>query len=94
MLEELKAELEKIISELTKSGFVGIDLTIVERLDKLLDAAGELNMKEGKKLIENLSSVMKAIHEGKSKAESGNLRLTALDFYIKKLSVGESIEEL
>jgi len=93
-LEELKTGLEKIISELTLSGFDKIDPEIIEKLDKLLVASGELNMKEGKRLIENLSSVMKAIQKGKSKAGSGNLRLTALDFYVKKLSVGENIEDL
>jgi len=93
-IEELKSELEKITSELTVSGFTNINSEIVENLDKLTAAAGELDMKEGKRLIENLSAVMKAIHEGKSKAESGNLRLTALDFYVKKLAVGGSVEEL
>jgi len=93
-IEELKSELEKIISELTSLGFDSINPEIVEKLDKLTAGAGELGMKEGKHLIENLSNVMKAIGEGKSKAESGNLRLTALDFYVKKLSVGGNIEEL
>jgi hypothetical protein len=33
---------------------------------------------------------MKAIQEGKSKAESGNVRLTALDFYVKKHGNGNT----
>ena len=93
-IEELKTELEKIISELTTTGFDKINPGIVEKLDKLTAGAGELGMKEGKHLIENLSSVIKAIREGKSKVESGNLRLTALEFYVKKLAVGGNIEEL
>ena len=93
-IEELRADLAKIISELTASGFTSIDFRIVGKLDTLTAAAGELGMKEGKRLIGNLSAIMKAIQEGKSRAESGSLRLTALDFYVKKLSVGGSIEDL
>ena len=92
--EEFKAELESIVSGLNSSGFNSIDSGTVEKLDKLAAASGELGMKEGKHLIENLSGVMKSIQEGKSKAESGNLRLTALDFHIKKLSGTGNIEEL
>ena len=93
-VEDFRIELEKIISGLTSSGFDGIDSGTVEKLDKLAAAAVELGMKEGKHLISNLSGVIKAIQEGKSKAESGSLRLTALDFYVKKLSGSGNIEEL
>jgi len=93
-LEELRSELEKIISSLTSSGFGSIDSGIVEKLDKFAVCAGELGMKEGKHLIENLSGAMKAIQEGKSKAESGSIRLTALDFYVRKLSGSDNIEDL
>ena len=92
--EEFRTELEKTISSLTASGFGSIDSGTMEKLDNLAVAAGELGMREGKHLIENLSGAMKAIQEGKSKAESGSVRLTALDFYFQKLSGGDSIEEL
>ena len=92
--EELRKELETVVSGLSSSGFDSIDSATVEKLDKLAASAGELGMKEGMHLIGNLSGAMKAIQEGKSKAESGNLRLTALDFYMKKLSGGENIEDL
>ena len=85
-VEELKSELEKIISELTSSGFASIDSGTVEKLDKFAISAGELGMKEGNKLIKNLSEAMKAIQGGKSQAKSGDIRLMALDFYAKKLS--------
>jgi len=91
--ETLKTELEKIIAALTSLGFDSIDSGTVEKLDKLAVVAGELGMKTGKQLVENLSGAMKAIQEGKSQAESGNIRLTALDFYIKKLS-GSNTEDL
>jgi len=93
-VEELRIELEKIVTGLSSSGFGSIDSGVVEKLDKFAVTAGELEMKEGKRLIENLTHVMKTIQEGKSKAESGTVRLTALDFYIKKLSGGGYIEDL
>ena len=85
-VEELKAELEKLISGLSSSGFGSIDSGVVEKLDKFAAIAGELGMKEGMHLIQNLSGSMKAISEGKSQATSGEIRLTALDFYVKELS--------
>ena len=93
-VEDLRIELEKIVSALLSSGFGNIDSGIIEKLDKITVTAGELEMKEGKRLIENLSSVMKSIKDGKSNAESGSVRLTALDFYVKKLAGGENIEDL
>ena len=93
-VEELRIELEKIISGLSASGFDSVDSGIVEKLEKYAVAADQLGMKEGKHLIGNLSGVIKAIQEGKSKAASGSIRLTALDFYVKKLSGGGSIEDL
>jgi hypothetical protein len=45
-------------------------------------------------LIENLSGAINAIREGKSKAESGHVRLTALEFYLKNQSGSENIEDL
>jgi hypothetical protein len=89
-VEELRAELETIVSNLNSSGFGSIDAGIVEKLDKLCAAADGLGMKEGKHLIENLSGAMKAIQEGKSKPESGDIRLTALDFYTKKIAGGQT----
>ena len=93
-VEELKTELEGIVSGLSATGFGSMDSGIPAKAEKLAAAAGELNMKEGKRLIENLLNSIKAIQEGKSKAESGDVRLTALDFYVKKLSDYGNIEDL
>ena len=93
-VEELKKELEKLISGLGSSGFGSIDSGTVKKLDDFAATAGDLGMKSGKQLIENLSGAMKAIQEGKSKPESGDIRLTALDFYVKKLSGEGNTEEL
>ena len=93
-VEELRVELEKIISDLTSTGFTSIDSGILEKLEKFAAIADELDMNEGKRLIENLSGAMKAIQAGKSKVDSGTIRLTALDFYVKKLSGSGNIEDL
>ena len=93
-VENLKEELEKLISNLTAKGFNTIDTGILEKLDTFAVAADELNMKEGKRLITNLSETIKAIRDGKSKAESGNVRLTALDFYINKQDGSGTVEDL
>jgi hypothetical protein len=92
-VEELRPELETIVSTLSASGFGTIDPGLVEKLDIYSTAAGELGMKEGNHLLENLSAVIKAIKDGKSSPESGAIRLTALEFYAKKI-VGDSIEDL
>ena len=93
-VEELRTEVKTIISSLTSSGFENVDSGLMEKLDKLAIAVGELEMKEGQRLIDNLIVTLKAIREGKSKAESGNVRLTALDFYINNLPNSENIEDL
>ena len=93
-VEELRSELGNTLSNLADADFGNIDTAVMEKLDEFAAAAGELNMKEGKRLIENLSKTMKAIQEGTSNASSGNLRLTALDFYLKKHSAGGTVEDL
>ena len=92
--EELSTELEKTISGLTSSGFDSIDACTVETLKKYSAVADELGMREGKRLIENLSTAMKAIQKELSKAESGNVRLTALDFYLEKFCCSDRTEDL
>ena len=93
-IEELRTELGTIISSLTSSGFNNTDSNTVEEIDKLILATGESGMKGAKRLLENLSGAIKAIQEGKSQAESGTVRLTALDFYLKNLPDNENIEDL
>ena len=93
-IEDFRTELEILVSGLTNSGFNTIDAGLIEEINKLVFIAEELGMKKGKLLLENLSGTMNAIKEGKSTAESGNVRLLALDFYVKKLSSGEKTEDL
>ena len=93
-VEELHEELKKIIASLNASGFDTVDEAVVTKIAELCKAADELGLKKGKQLVQNLSDVIIAIKEGKSKAESGILRLTALDFYIQNLSSGNATEDL
>jgi hypothetical protein len=93
-IEDLRTKLGTIISSLTSSGFNNTDPNTMEKIDKLIVTTGESGMKEVKRLLENLSGAIKAIQEGKSQAESGTVRLTALDFYLKNLPDSENIEDI
>jgi hypothetical protein len=92
-VEELRIELEGVVLNLNSSDFSIIDAETVNKLDELAASAGELGMKEGMRLMENLSGTMKAIKDGISQSNSGVVRLTALDFYVKKIA-GGAIEDL
>ena len=94
IVEELRKELETIVTCLASSGFGVIDPGIVEKLERITISAAELGMKEGTRLVKNLVDTMKAIHEGTSRVESGIVRLTAIDFYVKKLSSEGKTEDL
>lgn len=87
-LRELRTELENIITALNTSGFTAVEAGISEKLGQLSAAANDLGLKEGKHLVDNLITVIEAIQEGKSQADSGVVRLTALDFYVKKALSG------
>ena len=93
-IKELHGELDMIITSLNASEFNTVESEVLQRLEDLCVSAKELGLTKGKNLIENLVNVIKAIQEGKSKAESGILRLTALEFYVKNLQSGTDTEEL
>ena len=93
-LEALRTELAKITSDLTSSGFGSVKYDITKKLKKYSNVAEKLGLKEGKHLIDNLINIIKAINTGKSKVESGNLRLIALNFYLLNLPNSELIEDL
>ena len=93
-VEELRIELEKIVAGLNASGFSAVNAGVLEKLEQLSASAVDQGMNEGKHLINNLINVIKSIREGKSKPESGNIRLIALEFYLLKLSGNGETEEL
>jgi hypothetical protein len=93
-VESLCGDIEACIIGINASGLDNVDPRNIEKLDKCAAAAGDLGMNSGKKLIENLSMVLKSFKEGKSKENSVQVRLTALDFYLQHTRGGSGEEEL
>jgi hypothetical protein len=92
-IEELCGKLISLVSSLPASGFDTISDSVIAELDSCASAADAAGAHEGKKLVENLVSVLKTRKQGDSTDESVSIRLTALDFYVKKLQSG-STEDL
>ena len=94
-IETIRGELEQLLSDISASGYAGGDAGITGRLDTVGAAAEKLGMKNGKKLIDNLTEVLKSFKEGKTEEKSVALRFTALEFYNSniKAEAGE-VEEL
>ncbi|MDR0624736.1 MAG: hypothetical protein LBG10_09965 [Treponema sp.] len=93
-VENLRGELEACVAGINASGLAGLDPLNIEKLDTCAAAAGSLGMTTGKKLVENLSTVLKSFREGKSKEDSVQVRLTALDFYLQHIKSAGAEEEL
>jgi hypothetical protein len=87
-VEELRGELTSCLTQINTAGLSGLDSQIIEKLDEFAAAAGGLGMASGKKLIENLSEVLKSFKDGKSQENSVQVRLTALDFYLQNITGG------
>jgi hypothetical protein len=92
-IEELCEKLVGLTAGLPASNFDKISDNVITELDTYASAANNAGAHEGKKLIENLASVLKTRKQGGSTDESVSIRLTALDFYVKKLQSG-STEDL
>jgi hypothetical protein len=92
-VEALQKELESCIGSINTAGQVNSDLQNIEKLDKISAAASSLGMSQGKKLIDNLSTVLKSFKDGGAKEESVVVRLTALEFYLKN-TAGGATEDL
>jgi hypothetical protein len=94
-IENVCKEVEKVLGTINAKGIANIDEGVCGDLEKLSAAAETLGMKSGKKLIDNLSTVVKSFKEGKSEEGSVLLRITALDFYNKNvLNSQGSIEDI
>jgi hypothetical protein len=94
-IETIRGELEQLLSDINASGYANIDAGIMGRLDTIGATAEKLGMKNGKKLIDNLTEVLKSFKEGKTEEKSVALRFTALEFYNNniKAETGD-VEEL
>ncbi|MDR1933573.1 MAG: hypothetical protein LBQ57_12220 [Spirochaetales bacterium] len=94
-IENVCKEVEKVLAVVNSKGFANIDDSVCADLDKISAAAETLGMKSGKKLIDNLSAVLKSHKEGKAEETSVSVRLTALDFYNKNvLSNQGAVEDI
>jgi hypothetical protein len=93
-VESLWGDLEACMAGINASGLDKLDPRNIEKLDIYAATAGGLGMNTGKKLVENLSAVLKTFKEGKSKEDSVQVRLTALDFYLQHIKGGGTEEEL
>ncbi|MCL2880994.1 MAG: hypothetical protein FWF29_12190 [Treponema sp.] len=92
--EKIHTDLEECLKSINSTGLGSLDPLIIEKLDSIsIDAAG-LGLEQGKKLIENLSAVLRNFKEGKSGEDSVTIRLTALEFYLHNTQAGASAEEL
>ncbi|MDR2370826.1 MAG: hypothetical protein LBD71_05045 [Treponema sp.] len=92
-VEGLQSELDACISNINSAGLGSLDSGNIEKLEKLSGEAAGLGMSQGKKLIDNLVTVLKSFKDGSAKEDSVQIRLTAMDFYIKKIQDG-STEDL
>jgi hypothetical protein len=92
-IEELCEKLVGLTASLPASDYDKTSDDVIAELDVYASAANNAGANEGKKLIENLASVLKTRKQGGSTDESVSIRLTALDFYVKKLQSG-STEDL
>jgi hypothetical protein len=89
-VENLRKELEGCLNSINSAGLGSLDPQNIEKLDKIGAAADGLGMNQGKKLIENLATVLKSFKEGKAQESSVSVRLTALDFYTQNLTGAET----
>ena len=93
-IDEMHKALKEFLEKINSTGIENINSADIEKLDKFsIDAKG-LGMDQGKKLIDNLSIILKSFKEGKSGIGSVSIRITALDFYLKNTQGGASTEEL
>jgi molecular chaperone GrpE (heat shock protein) len=94
-IENVCKELEKIVADINSKGVATVVDAVSPNLEKLSAAAETLGMKSGKKLVDNLSTVLKSFKDGKSEEGSVSVRVTALDFYIKNvLSSQGAVEDI
>ena len=91
--EKIQSELEAYLKNMRTTGIGSIDMQSIDKLDKISDAAAGLGMMQGSKLVNNLSAVLKNFKEGKTGEDSVDIRVTALDFYLKNTQ-GGAAEEL
>jgi hypothetical protein len=91
-VEELRETLEALSKKIASAGEGAV--AELDNVGKVAAEAGSLGMKSGKQLLDNLVASLQAVKDGKSHADSIQVRLTALDFYLNKIRGGSNEEEL
>jgi len=87
-IEEFQTKLNALLKELPGSGFDTVPDNLINDLIKIEGEADSLVMKSGKKLVSNLAEALKTRKSGGNSDESVQVRLVALDFYLKNLQSG------
>jgi hypothetical protein len=87
-IDELHTKLDALIKGFPASGFDAVADNVVADLTSCSGQAVELGMKSGQQLISNLAEALKTRKTGGNTDESVQLRLTALDFYVKNIQSG------
>jgi len=90
--EELQTRLEAMIKGFPASDFISVDESIHTELNQLVGNADDLGMTSGKKLISNLLEALKTRKSGGNSDDSVQVRLVALEFYLKNLQSGATEE--
>ncbi|MDR0656381.1 MAG: hypothetical protein LBG22_08725 [Treponema sp.] len=91
-VEELRETLEALSNKIASAGEGAV--VELDTVSKLAAEAGSLGMKAGKQLLDNLAASLQSVKDGKSHADSIQVRITALDFYLNKIKGGSGEEEL
>jgi hypothetical protein len=86
--EEFQTKLDGLIKGFPASGFDSVSDSVITELSSFGDEAGNLGMKSGKTLIFNLVDALKTRKIGGNTDDSVQVRLVALDFYLKNLQNG------
>ncbi|MCL1813992.1 MAG: hypothetical protein FWG29_10810 [Treponema sp.] len=89
-IEEFQIKLSTLLKGLPVSDFDTITYKEIAELDKLYGETDDLGMELGKKLIFNLADALKTRKSGGNTDESVQVRLTAIDFYLKNLQSGSA----
>jgi hypothetical protein len=89
-IDEVHTKLDALLKGFPASGFDAVADTVVADLSSCSAQATDLGMTNGQKVINNLVEALKTRKTGGNTDESVQLRLTALDFYVKKLQSGDT----
>ena len=91
-IEEFQNRLNTLLTDLPASEFDTVADNVIAELSEFSSKADSLGMKSGKKLISNLTEALKTRKAGSNTDDSVQIRLTALDFYLKNLQSGTTEE--